>query len=415
MYGEGAAGGTRPPGSMHRRTGRHWSTLPAVPLELSIAWRYLAASRRRAHVAVVSAIALGGLAVGVAALVLSIALLTGFQDRIRERLSRDTPHLLVLPARGASLPDAASLEEAIARDREVRSVSPFVDGRGWITDPGSRSAVPVRFRSDSSVATGQAAVAASIAGQIGTGRGGEVRIVANRTELSPLGPVPVSLALEVAAVSTVPPSAANPEVGLSLADARTLAGDSGRVSGLAVRLASPSRADAVRSALAPALGNGVRIRTWAESNPGLTFALRLEKILIFVTVFLIVVVASLNVVSDLALLVVEKRRDLGVLATLGATGTSLSRIYWWLGASIGAAGTLAGAAAGAAAAWALDRFALVPLPADVYLMTHVPFALHARDLALVVSFSLAAAAAAAAFPARSAGRVGPSEALRLSR
>ncbi|HET9793599.1 MAG TPA: FtsX-like permease family protein [Thermoanaerobaculia bacterium] len=386
-----------------------------MPLELSIAWRYLAASRKRAHVAVVSAIALGGLAVGVAALVLSIALLTGFQDRIRERLSRDTPHLLVVPARGVSLSGAGSLEKAIAGNPEVSSVSPFVDGRGWITDPGSRSALPVRFRSSRSVAEGEVAVAAAVAGQIGTGRGGEVRLVANRTELSPLGPIPVSLSLRVAAVSNVPPSAAIPEIALSLADARTLAGEAANVSGLAVKLVSASRAEAVRSALAPRLGPDVRVRTWAESNPGLTFALRLEKILIFVTVFLIVVVASLNVVSDLALLVVEKRRDLGVLATLGAPGTSLSRIYWWLGASIGGAGTLAGAAGGAAAAWALDRFALVPLPADVYLMSHVPFALHPRDLALVVAFSLSAALAAAALPARSAGRVGPAEALRLSR
>jgi lipoprotein-releasing system permease protein len=388
---------------------------PDVPLELSIAWRYLAASRKRAHVAVVSAIAIGGLAVGVAALVISIALLTGFQDRIRERLQRDTPHLFVVPAHGAFLRNAAALEREIAREPGVAAVSPFVDGRGWIADPGSRTALPVRFRSDPSVPEGKISVAAAIAGQIGTGRGGEVRIIADRTELSPLGAIPVALALRVAAVTRVPPSGAEPEIRLSLADARALAGADAGVSGLAARLASPARADAFRDALAPRLGPETRVRTWAESNPGLTFALRLEKILIFVTVFLIVVVAALNVVSDLALLVVEKRRDLGVLATLGAAGTSLSKIYWWLGATIGGAGTLAGAAGGAAAAWALDRWALVPLPADVYLMSHVPFALHPRDLVLVVAFSLAAAAAAAALPARSAGRVGPAEALRLSR
>ena len=386
-----------------------------MPLELSIAWRYLVASRRRAHVALVSAIALGGLAVGVAALVLSIALLTGFQDRIRERLSRDTPHLLVTPGRGAVLPRAASLEAEIVRDPEVASVSPFVEGRGWITDPQARTALPVRFRSDAGVAPGEARVSAAVAGQVGIGRGGEARVVSHRTELSPLGAVPVSLALRVASVSSAPPSSTAAEVALSLSDARTLAGGADTVSGLAVRLRSADRAGAVRAAVAPRLGPDVVVRTWSETNPGLTFALRLEKTLIFVTVFLIVVVASLNVVSDLALLVVEKRRDLGVLATLGAGGASLSRIYWWLGAAIGGAGTLAGASAGAAASWALDRYALVPLPPDVYLMSHVPFALHPRDLALVVAFSLAAAMAAAALPARAAGRVGPAEALRLSR
>ena len=385
-----------------------------MPLELSIAWRYLVASRRRAHVAVVSAIAVGGLAVGVAALVLSIALLTGFQDRIRERLSRDTPHLLVVPAEGAALRDAEAVAAEVRRAPGVVSAAPYVEGRGWITDPGSRTALPVRFRSEAGVAEGEAVVAAAVAGQLGTGAGGEVRIVANRSELSPFGAVPVARPLRVASVSGAPPSAGAPDVALSAADARALSGGAGS-SGLAVRLVSASRAEAVREALAPRLGPGVRLRTWRETNPGLTFALRLEKILIFVTVFLIVVVASLNVVSDIALLVVEKRRDLGVLSTLGAPGPSLARIYWWMGLSIGGAGTFAGAAAGTAGAWALDRYALVPLPADVYLMSHVPFAVHGRDLALVVAFSLAAAILAAALPARSAGRVGPAEALRLSR
>jgi lipoprotein-releasing system permease protein len=123
----------------------------------------------------------------------------------------------------------------------------------------------------------------------------------------------------------------------------------------------------------------------------------------------------LNVVADLALLVVDKRRDLGVLSTLGLPGSSLSKVYWWLGGAIGGAGTAIGATAGAGLSWALDRFALVPLPSDVYLMSHVPFALHARDLLLVVLFSLSAAMAAAILPARSAGRVGPAEALGLSR
>ncbi len=120
-------------------------------------------------------------------------------------------------------------------------------------------------------------------------------------------------------------------------------------------------------------------------------------------------------VSDLALLVVEKRRDLGVLATLGAAGASLSRIYWWLGGAIGSLGTLLGVGAGAGLSWALDRYGLVPLPADVYLLSHVPFALHAKDLALVVAFSLATAAAASFFPAKAAARTGPAESLRLSR
>lgn len=387
----------------------------AMPLELSIALRYLAASRKRAHVALLSAISVGGLAVGVAALVLSIALLTGFQDRIRERLARETPHLVVTPAAEDFFVDPAAVGAILRRDPRVASAEPYVEGRGWVADAGSRSALPARFRSDGSVAPGQMRLSSAIAGQLGSGRGSEVRVVANRTELSPLGAVPVFRVLRVAALLSAPLPPGTPDVALSLEDARVLAGAPEGDSGFAVRLRRASDADAASAALSPQLGPAVRVRTWMEVNTGLDFALRLEKALIFVTVFLVVVVAALNVISDLALLVVEKRRDLGVLSTLGLPGARLGRIYAWLGASIGLVGTAAGASIGAALAWALDRWALVPLPAGVYLMTHVPFAIHPRDLALVILFSFMAAMGAAALPARSAGRVGPAEALRLSR
>jgi len=386
-----------------------------VPLELAIAWRYLASSRRRAHVALVSAISVGGLAVGVAALVLSIALLTGFQDRIRERLARDTPHLLVGPASGAFLADPAGAARALARLGGLESVTSFVEGRGWLADAEYRTALPVKFRSSAAIVRGEASVTSAVAGPLGAGRGTSVRAVANRSELTPLGAAPVSVPLRITRVLAGPGGGGSPEIELSLEDARALAGSADAISGLAARLRSPGSAAANASRLAAELGDQAVVRTWIDLNPGLTFALRMEKALIFVTVFLIVVVAALNVVSDLALLVVEKRRDLGILSTLGAAGGSLSKIYWWLGGTIGLFGTAAGAGIGAGLSWALDRFALVPLPADVYLMSHVPFALHARDLALVVGFSLSAAMAAAILPARAAGRVGPSEALRLSR
>jgi lipoprotein-releasing system permease protein len=394
-----------------------WSRYsPPVPFELFIALRYLSASRKRAHVALVSAISIGGLALGVAALTVSIALLTGFQDQIRERLSKTTPHLLVAPAGTAFFSDPPAVISAILREGGVRSIEPVVEGRGWITDLRARSALPVRYRgSGGDVRAGELRLSASIAGQLGVASGGRVRIISSRTQMSPIGLVPVVVTVEISSLSRESAGAPASEARLSLQDARALAGTDSGVSAFEVRLASPQDAPKKASELSSRLGPGISVRTWRDLNVGLTFALRMEKVLIFVTVFLIVIVASLNVVSDLALLVVEKRRDLGVLATLGAPGASLSRIYWWLGGAIGLTGTLIGAAGGTALSWALDRYGLVPLPADVYLLSHVPFAVHPRDLALVTVFSLATSAAAALFPARAASRVGPAESLRLSR
>src|SRR5262249_31436312 len=158
-----------------------------------------------------------------------------------------------------------------------------------------------------------------------------------------------------------------------------------------------------------------RVQTWRELNASLGFALRLEKLVIFVTVGLVILVAALNIVSNIALLVVEKKRDLGVFATLGARPGSLARVYLILGLAIGILGTGLGLAIGTGTAWILDRYGLVPLPADVYLLPHVPFAVPAGELLFVAAFALGTALLAAVLPARAAARLAPGEAVRLSR
>jgi lipoprotein-releasing system permease protein len=298
----------------------------------------------------------------------------------------------------------------------VRSIVRAVEGRGWLADRHARGALPVRFRaSGDEVPAGVARITTALAGQLGLGPGARARVVSGRTQMSPLGPVPTIVEVQVERLLRDSAGSPTPEVRLSMADARTLAGTDTGVSAYEVRLESADAAGAAARALSTELGAGYLVRSWNDLNVGLGFALRMEKVLIFVTVFLVVLVAALNVVSDLALLVVEKRRDLGVLATLGADGASLSRIYWWLGGAIGGLGTLLGALAGAALSWALDRYGLISLPSDVYLLSHLPFAVHPRDLFLAIAFSLLASAAAAIIPARAASRIGPVEALRLSR
>jgi lipoprotein-releasing system permease protein len=387
-----------------------------MPFEFFVALRYLSASRKRAHVALISVISVGGLALGVAALVVSIALLTGFQDRIRQRLAETTPHLTALPIKGGLFEEPAALARTLEADPRVVSVKQVLEGRGWITDLGGRSALPVRFRAaeGNPLEPGKITVSPAIAGQLGLTRGSLVRLFSTRTVLSPLGPLPISLAFRVAEIRGSGISEGVPDVEFPIADARALAGTPSGASKVELKLRSSADAEGAARSFSRTLGAAAVFKPWNDLNVGLSFALRLEKILIFATVFLIVVVASLNVVADLSLLVVEKRSDLGVLATLGASGSSLSRIYWWLGAMIGAAGTVLGAAGGAAISLFLDRYSLIPLPEGVYLLSHVPFALHAGDLALVVAVSSAACLAAAAWPARLAARVGPGEAVHLS-
>jgi lipoprotein-releasing system permease protein len=393
-----------------------------MTFESFVAFRYLATSRRRAHVALISTISVLGLGVGVAALVLSLSLLSGFQDRIRAQMSDRTPHLVVSPARGDRLADADFVSRALASLPGVVATAPAIGGRGWLADASGRTMLPVRYRNAAPRSLPEdrpgfppARVAAVVAARAGAERGSVLRLISSRTRLSPIGPIPVAVALRVEDVRRGSLVEKSPDVEVPEATARLLSGISSGARAWEARLSDPKGADAAASAARGLLGPDYRVQTWQNLNAPLAFALRLEKAVIFATVALVIVVAALNIVSNIALLVVEKKRDLGVLTSMGAAPASLARIYLTLGAAIGGIGTAGGILVGVGASLLLDRFRLVPLPGDVYLISHVPFAVHPLEVALVAVFAFATAILAALLPARAAARLAPGEAVRLSR
>ena len=393
-----------------------------MSFESFVAGRYFATSRKTAHVALISAISVGGLALGVMALVISLALLSGFQDRIRAQMAERTPHLTVSPERGALLADPAAVEKGLRETPGVVDVAPVVSGRGWLAPASGGLATPVRYRNAPAGSLPARAgadppiqVAAPVAFRIGVAPGEPVLLTGSRTRMSPIGPVPVSVRLEVAGTPRRGALERAPEVEVSEAIARMLAALPSGAQAFEARLRDPSQADRAARDLARRLPAGYRVETWRDKNAPLSFALHLEKLVLFLTIGLVILVAALNVVSNLALLVVEKKRDLGVFATMGAGPRALARIYFSLGGRIGAAGTAAGLVLGVAVSLLADRFGWVPLPADVYLFSHVPFAVHPAEVVLVALFSMATALAASVFPARAAARSAEREALELSR
>jgi lipoprotein-releasing system permease protein len=389
--------------------------------ETFVALRYLAASRRRAHVALIAAISIIGLAVGVAALIVSLALLSGFQDRIRGQMMERSAHLRISPARGALLADGEKVRRALRALPGVAQASPAIEGRGWASDvEGTATTVPVRYRNEAPSTAREAGeprarIAGSLAARLHAGAGDLIRLTSSRFRLSPIGPIPVTVLLRVEDVRRTGVLERAAEIEVSEETARLLSGIAEGAGAYEARLKAPLEAEAAARAVRAALGPGYRVETWRELNAPLAFALRLEKVVIFVTVALVIVVAALNIVSNIALTVVEKKRDLGVFTSLGAPPGALLRIYVTLGGVIGVIGTAAGVLAGVGLSVAADRFRLVPLPSDVYLLTHVPFAVHPREVAVVAAFALATALAAALLPARAAARLAPGEAIRLSR
>jgi lipoprotein-releasing system permease protein len=386
--------------------------------ESFVALRYLAASRRRAHVALIATISIVGLAVGVAALIVSLALLSGFQDRIRRQMMERTAHLRVEPARGARLSDAARVRDALTAIPGVVASTPALEGRAWASDAAGTSAVPVRYRNAADLVDAEepaVRITGALAARVHSGIGDAIRITSSRIRLSPLGPIPVAVDARIAAVQRTGALEKTPDAEVSEATARLLSGFASGAAAYEARLADPRRAEDSARAARAALGPAYRVETWRELNAPLAFALRLEKAVIFVTVALVILVAALNIVSNIALTVVEKKRDLGVFTAMGSTPGSIERIYLTLGAVIGVTGTAAGVLFGVGLSVALDRFRLVPLPSDVYLLSHVPFAVHPGEVVTVATFAMATALVAAVLPARAAARLAPGEAIRLSR
>ena len=385
--------------------------------ETFVALRYLVTSRRRAHVALIATISVVGLAVGVAALIVSLALLSGFQDRIRKQMMERSAHLRVSPARGARLLDPSRVRGALAALPGVIDLAPSIEGRAWASDgEGVQAPVPVHYRNGArQVAEASARITGPLAARLRVQEGEAIRLTSTRTRLSPIGPIPVTAALTVSQVRRSSALDKPGEVEVSEATARLLSGIGEGAGAFEARLANPLEAAAAARAVERTLGPDYAVATWRELNAPLAFALRLEKTVIFLTVALVILVAALNIVSNIALTVVEKKRDLGVFMSLGASPASLQRIYLTLGAVIGLLGTAAGVLLGVGLSLALERFRLVPLPADVYMLSHVPFAVHPGEVAAIAAFALLTALAAAVLPARAAGRLAPGEAIRLSR
>jgi lipoprotein-releasing system permease protein len=380
-------------------------------LELRIARRYLWAARKQAHTAFLSLISMLGLAVGVAALLISVALLSGLQGQIKARLIASSPQLLI-EASGSNTIDDAGAIVAVARRLGVPVIRPLVTGIVWGANEEDRRGRPLRirssaahqFRSDDEIGLTRDAAAA-----LGLTTGDSIVVVAPRTRLTPFGPMPVWRKYRISQLDT-PSDERGGEASLNLGEAETLFGTAGKPTSIEM-FGQAERAEEVQAALA-ARFPGVQVKTWKEINRPLFLALRLEKIVMFATISLIIFVAALNLISSLSMLILEKRPAVGVLRTLGATERSILTIFLEVGLLIGLTGTLLGNVFGLGFSWAANRYHIVPLPPDIYFMTYLPFTLEPSDIVVVNLIAVLLSIVATWYPARTASRLDPIVAIR---
>jgi lipoprotein-releasing system permease protein len=398
-----------------------------VSIESRIARRYLWAARKQAHTAFLSGISMLGLAVGVATLLISIALLSGLQGQIKARLIESSPQILVEPAGQNRIDDAHSVV-ATAKRLGMRDVRPFVSGIAWGGNEVQQSGRPMRVRSlipgrePRTDLTGRGArrvwvgdergiyLTRDYAASISLDAGDFVTVVAPRTRLTPFGPVPVMNRYRISRIVTSGGEEEMTDAWLDHEDASNLFGTGGRPTAIEM-YGDTALAEEIQGTLAAQFPK-LQIKTWKEINRPLFLALRLEKIVMFATISLIIFVAALNLVSSLSMLILEKRPSVGVLRTLGATEKNIRSVFMQVGLLIGITGAILGNIIGLGLSWAANRWHLIPLPADIYFISYLPFTLDVEDIVGVNVIAILLSVIATWYPARVASRLDPIAAIK---
>jgi lipoprotein-releasing system permease protein len=406
-----------------------------VPFELHVALRYLLARRRQAFISVISLISTLGVMVGVTALIIALALMTGLQGELRSRILGATAHVYVSKpggfgdyhpevARLKRVPGVVGAAPAILGKALVRNErgEQFVSLKGIdpalepsVTDVG-KSMVEGSVAALDAPATGEELpgilLGADLAKDLELHVGDSVSVLTPEGTLSPMGIMPRTRRLKVAGIFRLGLyefDATYGFVSLPLA-ARLLDRNPDLIE---LRVQNFYDAPIIARGLAATLGPEYWVQDWADMNKSLYSALWLEKMAISITIGLIVMVAALNIIASLVLLVMEKSRDIAILKTMGASSRAIMTIFMLQGLIIGLVGTAAGAGLGTGLAWVLNEYRLIRIPADVYQVSYVPFVILPGDFAVVIGAAVLICFLATLYPSRQAARLEPVAALRF--
>jgi lipoprotein-releasing system permease protein len=400
--------------------------------ELFVAKRYLTAKRKQAFISVITLISILGITIGVMALVIAIALITGFQEDVQDKILGATSHIMISDLSGEGLKDYPGLMERIQGLKGVVSVTPVVYSQVLINGPSRSSGALLKgidfglemkssawLRKLESGSVPQAGpqdgllLGREIAFTIGAGPGDSVTVLTTASRLSPMGLFPKTKRFRVSGIFNTGLYEFDSSTALvPLETAQRFLGFEGKVTFLQVKISNIFEAENVGQRIKEGLPPLTYVTTWMELNRSLFSALKLEKNIMFLTITLIVFVAALNIIATLILMVMEKTRDIGILMAMGATARQIRRIFFLQGALIGIVGTTLGVVLGLAWCWMANTFRLIRTPVDIYQISYVPFRLGGLDLILIIGVSLAISFLSTLFPSHRAAKTDPVVALK---
>ena len=404
-----------------------------LPFELFIAVRYLLARRKQAFISAISLISALGVAVGVMALLIVLALMTGLQGELRDRIVGSAAHVYVLKKDG--LGDTEEEIKKLLTVPHVVAAAPVVLGLGLAKSAGGSQFIsikgvdPVLERGVTNVVASMKAgsldaltpAAGTMAGivlgkdladKLGVSVGDGLEVMTPEGDLTPFGVSPRTRVFKVVGVFSLGLYEYDSSYGfVHLTVAQRLL-DRSRPDLIEVKVDDLFAAREVAEAIPARLGVEYDAQDWADLNKSLFSALWLEKMAMSITIGLIVMVAALNIIASLVLLVMEKTRDIAILKTMGSSAASIRRIFMLQGLVIGTVGTLVGAAGACVLIYILDHYQLINVPLDVYQISYVPFRLLPLDFAVVVVAAILVCFLATIYPSRQAAKLDPAQALR---
>ncbi len=409
-----------------------------MSFESFVCFRYLKAKRKQGFISLITFISIAGVAVGVMALIVVLAVMAGFTSELRNKILGVNSDIVVQKL-GGVINDYPALMQDIAKMDGVVSVTPYIYAQTMITAGDSGTGIVVRGIDPSSAAkvlslSGQMIngqledidppdpvpgnppgiiIGKQLARQLRVGVGHRVRLLSPSGPLTPMGVIPKIKTCEVVGIFDTGMYEYDSSLAyISIAAAQQFMRIDDAVHGIEMKLEDIYQAHIIAGQVEKKIGPGYVAKDWMRMNQNLFSALKLEKTAMFIILALIVLVAAFNIISTLIMVVMEKTKDIAILKSMGAKSASIMRIFIYEGLIIGCVGTLLGVAGGLGLCEILSRYQFIKLPSDVYPMSTLPVLVLPLDVTIIAVSAVVITFLATLYPSWQASHIEPAEALR---